>query len=72
MYDRPHWIGLKVPGDAVVFWWPARVKLAVWNAERARAKRLAIRRYRELLRMELPDAEIEGRLVMVSDAEALG
>jgi hypothetical protein len=72
MYDRPNWIGLKVPGDSLVFWWSARGKLAVWNAERARAKRLAIRRYRELLRVELPDAEIEGQLVMVSDSEALG
>ena len=69
MYARPNWIGLKVPGDSVVFWWPARVKRSVWNAESTRARRLAIRRYRELLQAELPDAEIAGQLVMVSDAE---
>lgn len=68
MYDKPNWIGLKVPGDTVVFWWPAKGRVVSWNADSARARRLAIRRYRELY-AELPDAEIEGRLVMVSDVK---
>jgi|GEM_PF-6722643 len=68
MYDKPHWVGLKVPGDSVVFWWPAKATQAVWNAERTRARRLAIRRYREL-HDELPDAQILAQLVVVTDAE---
>lgn len=71
MYDKPNWIGLKVPGDTVVFWWPAKGRVAAWNAESASARRLAIRRYRELY-AELPDAEIEGQLVMVTDSEFAG
>jgi hypothetical protein len=64
----PKWIGWKVPEDWMVFWWPAHTDPDTYDADQARSMDMAITRYREL-RGELPDAEIAGKLVMVTDVE---
>ena len=65
---RPHWIGWKVPGDMMVFWWPAETDPDTYDLDQARSLRMAVRRYRELYG-EVPDAEVMVNLVMVTDLE---
>jgi hypothetical protein len=61
-------MGLKVPGDTMVFWWPARTDPDTYDADHARSLETAITRYRELCG-EAQDAEIVGKLTMLSDLE---
>ncbi len=61
-------MGLKVPGDTMVFWWPARTDPDTYDADHGRSLEMAIMRYRELYR-EAPDAEIIGKLTMLTDLE---
>lgn len=65
---RPKWMGLKVPGDTMVFWWPARADPDTYDADHGRSLEMAILRYRELYG-ESPDAEIIGKLTMLTDLE---
>lgn len=65
---RPKWMGLKVPGDTMVFWWPARTDPDTYDADQGRSLEMAITRYRELCG-EAPDAEIVGKLTMLTDLE---
>jgi len=64
----PKWMGLKVPGDTMVFWWPARTDPDTYDADHGRSLEMAITRYRELWG-EAPDAEITGKLTMLTDLE---
>lgn len=66
--ERPKWMGLKVPGDTIVFWWPAGTDADTYDADHGRAMDMAVVRYKELYG-EAPDAEIVGKLAMVSDLE---
>lgn len=65
---RPKWIGWKVPGDAMVFWWPAETDPDTYDRDQARSLHMAVMRYREI-NGEVPDAEVMGKLVMVTDLE---
>jgi hypothetical protein len=51
------------------FWWPARTDPDDYDDDQARAMSMAILRYRELYG-EAQDAEILGKLALVSDLEA--
>jgi hypothetical protein len=53
----PKWMGLKVPGDTMVFWWPAGTDPDTTTPITE-------------LYDEAPEAEIVGKLAMVSDVEA--
>jgi len=68
MDRKPKWLGWKVSGDSMVFWWPDATDPDTYDADQARAMNMAIMRYKELYG-ELPDAEIIGRLAMVTDLE---
>ncbi|MGH8654278.1 MAG: hypothetical protein ACREYE_19880 [Gammaproteobacteria bacterium] len=61
-------MGLKVPDDTVVFWWPATTDPDTYDADHGRSLDMAIMRYREVCG-EAPDAEIVTKLVMVTDLE---
>jgi hypothetical protein len=68
---RPKWIGWKVPGDIMIFWWPANTDPDIYDVDQARAMDMAVTRYRQLYG-EAPDAEMMGKLVMVTDIETYG
>jgi hypothetical protein len=53
----------------MVFWWPAGTDPDTYDADHGRAMGMAVARYKELYG-EAPDAEIMGKLAMVSDVEA--
>jgi hypothetical protein len=61
-------MGLKVPGDTMIFWWPAGTDPDTYDADHGRAVDMAVARYTELYD-EAPAAEIVGKLAMVSDLE---
>jgi hypothetical protein len=67
--ERPRWMGLKVPGDTMIFWWPAGTDPDTYDADHGRAMDMAVARYTELYG-HAPEAEIIGKLAMVSDLEA--
>ena len=58
-------MGLKIPGDTMVFWWPAGADPDTYDADHGWAMDMATRR----LYGEAPEAEIMGKLAMVSDLE---
>jgi inorganic pyrophosphatase len=61
--------GPQVPGDSMVFWWPTGIDPDTYDAHHGRAMDMAVGRYKELYGGEGPDAEIIGKLAMVSDLE---
>ena len=68
---QPKWIGWKVPGDLMTFWWPANTVLDTYDTDHARAMDMAIKRHLELYG-EAPNGEIAGKLVMATDVEVYG
>jgi hypothetical protein len=52
----------------MVFWWPAGTDPDTYDADHAHAMDMAVARYTELYG-EAPEAEILGKLAMVSDLE---
>ena len=63
----PQWIGWKVPGDGLVFWWPADSDADTYDADQARALDMALHRYRQLHGDGKPDTLVLADLAMVTD-----
>jgi hypothetical protein len=65
----PRWVGLKVPGDTMVFWWSRRRPIPTPTMPTTVGRMdMAIARYTELYG-GVPEAEIVGKLAMVNDLE---
>lgn len=66
---RPRRIGWKIPGDYQVYWLPMGLDTERARTLEAKVKQMAVRRYQRCYG-ELPDQEILGQLVLVTDLEA--
>jgi hypothetical protein len=61
--ERPKWMGLKVPGDTMVFWWPAGTDPDTYDADHGRAMDMGVARYAELYG-EAPEAACAAHLLL--------